>query len=191
MEQRVDGWERIADFLFESDTLGRTARSGFALLGAGSQSVAQHSFGVGITALALGRTHGSADVDRMIRMCLVHDLHEARTIDLHRLAKRYASIDRPQAVRDLADGLPFADELESLVEEFETGSTIEAKLCRDADRIELLVVLRQLLDNGSKHAESWSVDIRRRLETNEGEQLADAIGGGDPHAWQFREPDSP
>lgn len=183
----MNDWERIADLLFEADALGRTARSGFALLGAGQQSVAQHSFGVCLAALALARAHGSADADRMLRMCLVHDLHEARTIDLHRLAKQYASIDRKRAVQDLARGLPFADEIEALVEEFESGTTIEAQLCRDADRVELLVVLRQLMDNGSLQARKWFADVRARLETPEGSAAAGGIESGDPHAWQFRE----
>lgn len=183
----MSGWSRIADFLFEADALGRTARSGFALLGAGSQSVAEHSFGVCVAALALARMHGSADADRMLRMCLVHDFHEARATDLHRLAKRYATVDRRAAVRDVAEGLPFGAEIETLVEEFESGTSIEAQLCRDADRIELLVVLKHLRENGSQQAERWFVDVRARLETDEGLQIAEAVASGDAHAWQFRE----
>ncbi|MCA8959294.1 MAG: HD domain-containing protein, partial [Planctomycetes bacterium] len=55
-------WDRIASFLYEIGQLERTPRSGYALLGQPEQSVAAHTYRVAMTAWALARSDGRADV---------------------------------------------------------------------------------------------------------------------------------
>src|SRR5262245_57056873 len=120
--------KNIANFLFEAGMLKRTPRSGFQFLGTGAESVAEHIFRTTYIGYALGRLEKDVDVNRLIKMCLFHDLPEARTGDLNYVNKKYVKADEKKAVSDLASTLPFGKEIEDLVFEYEEGKTAESKL---------------------------------------------------------------
>src|SRR5512142_1866757 len=101
--------KNIANFLFEAGMLKRTPRSGYQFLGSGAESVAEHIFRTTYIGYALGRLAKGVDVDRMIKMCLFHDLPEARTGDLNYVNKKYVESNERKAVDDLARTLSFGD----------------------------------------------------------------------------------
>lgn len=174
---------RVVDFLFEAGMLARTPRTGYALLGSGEQSVAEHSHRVALTGYALAQLDGSADPDRVLRLCLFHDLPETRTAELNHVHQRYVTPDLDRAVRDMAAGLPFGEELRQLVKEYEAGETAEARIAQDADRLELILCLKELMAAGNKRAESWITRTLDRLHTDRARQVAHAILLSDPARW--------
>src|SRR5512142_2133637 len=115
--------KRIANFLFEAGMLKRTPRTGFQFLGSGAESVAEHIFRTVYIGYTLGRLSGDVDTDRLIKMCLFHDLPEARTGDLNYVNKKYVKADIEKAIEDLAATVPFGTEIKELVEEFEEGKS--------------------------------------------------------------------
>src|SRR5512144_890721 len=131
--------KNVANFLFEAGMLKRTPRSGFQFLGSGSESVAEHIFRTTYIGYALGRMAEGVDVNRMVKMCLFHDLPEARTGDLNYVNKKYVNANERKAVDDLAQTLPFGGEIRDLIVEFNEGATEEAKLARDADQLEMIL----------------------------------------------------
>lgn len=181
MEQPA--WDRIADFLFEVGQLSRTPRSGYALLRLTEQNVADHSFRVAMIALTLARLSPPTDCGRILAMSLVHDLSETRTLDLNALTKEYVATNRSRVIQDQSTGLPFGEELRLLVEEYEGGASTEAKLVHDADRIELLLALRERTMAGSNVDQGWIERARGRLQTEVGRHLADALLAADPDRW--------
>ena len=177
--------KNIANFLFEAGMLKRTPRSGFQFLGSGAESVAEHIFRTTYIAYALGKQAAGVDVDRMIKMCLFHDLPEARTVDLNYVNKKYVEANEKKAVEDLARTLPFGNELRELILEFIEGKTEEAKLARDADQIEMILALKEYKDLGNKYADEWLEFSMRRLVTDAGRELARAILETDSSLWWF------
>jgi putative hydrolase of HD superfamily len=179
--------DRIVDFLFEVGMLKRTPRTGWQFLpGARSESVADHSFRVAMIAFALARMEGvSVDGDRVLRLALVHDLAEARTGDLNYMNQKYARADEERASRDLAAGLPFADELEALLTEYRAEATPEAILSHDADQLELLLQLVENRDAGVPGTEHWVPFVERRLRTAAARDLGRRILAGDSSRWWF------
>src|SRR5512133_589962 len=131
--------KNLANFLFEVGMLKRTPRTGFQFLGSGAESVAEHSFRTAIIGYTLAKLDGQADPARVMQLCLFHDLPEARTGDLNYVNKKYVQADEAKAVADLAATLPFGNEIEDLVTEYEEGKTVEAKLARDADQLEMIL----------------------------------------------------
>src|SRR6266498_1327726 len=113
--------KNIANFLYEAGMLKRTPRSGFQFLGTGAESVAEHIFRTSYIGYALGRLAKNINVDHLIKMCLFHDLPEARTGDLNYVNKKYVEADETKAVEDLARTLPFGQELQNLILEFIDG----------------------------------------------------------------------
>ncbi len=179
----------IADFLFEVGMLKRTPRSGFQFLGTGHETVAEHSLRVAIIGYVLAKMSGKFTTERIVLMCLFHDLVEARTGDLNYVNKRYVKADEGAAVRDMTAELPFGKEIRELSEEFNAVGTGEANLAHDADQLEMILQLKELGDLGNRYAADWITSAVKRLRTDEGKRLARTILNTDFAAWWFKEKD--
>ena len=177
--------KQIANFLFEAGMLKRTPRSGFQFLGSGAESVAEHIFRTTYIGYCLAKLTPQANVDRLIRMCLFHDLPEARTGDLNYVNKKYVEAHEEKAVKDLAETLPFGNEIRDLITEFMEGKTEEAKLARDADQLEMILALKEYKDLGNKYADEWLAFSLKRLQTETARKLADTILATDSSLWWF------
>jgi len=175
----------IANFLFEAGMLKRTPRSGFQFLGSGAESVAEHIFRTVYVGYVLGKMHGEADVDRIVKMCLFHDLPEARTGDLNYVNKKYVKVDEEKAVAELAGTVPFGGEIEELIREFNEGNTTEALLARDADQIEMILALKEYKDLGNVYADEWLDFAIKRLVSDVAKNLAGIIVETDSSLWWF------
>jgi putative hydrolase of HD superfamily len=177
--------KNIANFLFEAGMLKRTPRTGFQFLGSGAESVAEHIFRTVYIGYTLGRLAENVDADRIIKMCLFHDLPEARTGDLNYVNKKYVKADVDNAIEDLASTVPFGDEIRELVLEFEKEESMEARLAHDADQIELILALKEYKDLGNTYADEWLVFAMKRLRTDIARQLAETILETDSSLWWF------
>jgi putative hydrolase of HD superfamily len=184
-EEKEPVMKNIANFLFEAGMLKRTPRSGFQFLGTGAESVAEHIFRTTYIGYALGRLAKDINVDHLIKMCLFHDLPEARTGDLNYVNKKYVKADEKKAVKDLAATLPFGREIEALVMEYEEGRTDESKLARDADQLEMILALKEYKDLGNKYADEWLQFSLKRLQTDSAKDLAREILETDSSLWWF------
>jgi putative hydrolase of HD superfamily len=175
--------ESIANLLFEARSLRTVPRSGFQFLGTGRESVAEHTFSITFIAYVMSRLVPEVDGQKMMTMCLVHDLPEARIGDLNYVQKLYVEADEQAAVEDLTSRLPFGNEMQAAIEEFNQGESLEARLARDADQIAFILELKDLADMGYVPPGTWIPTIRRRLQTEIGQRLADAILATERDAW--------
>ena len=88
----------MAAFLFEMGHLKQLPRSGWLLLGIPQpETVAEHSFRVGIAGILLAAMEG-ADVGRTAALCLLHDAHETRIGDVPSVGRAYITTAVPEAV---------------------------------------------------------------------------------------------
>jgi putative hydrolase of HD superfamily len=177
--------KNIANFLFEAGMLKRTPRSGFQFLGTGAESVAEHIFRTTYIGYALGKLAEGVNVDRMIKMCLFHDLAESRTGDLNYVNKKYVNANEKKAIDDLAQTLPFGSEIKELIHEFNEGKTEEASLARDADQLEMILALKEYKDVGNRYADEWLEFSYKRLQTDAARELAKVILETDSSLWWF------
>jgi putative hydrolases of HD superfamily len=179
-------YNKIINFFFEMGMLKKTPRSGFQFLGSGRESVADHSFRVAMIGFALARMDGSVDPFKVVCLCLVHDLPEARTGDQNYVNKRYVTVDEAGAMADLADSLPFGDELKELLKEYRGSETAEARLVHDADVLDLILELKEQNDLGNSYAEKWIHFARQRLVTSIAKEIAEEILTTDSTDWWFK-----
>ena len=106
------------------------------------ESVAEHSWRTALMAYLMKDEYPTLDMDKVIRMCLIHDMGEAVTGDIptfektedHRAAERHA-------LDSLLDTLPepWPTELKALFDEMEALETPEAKLYKSLDRMEAIL----------------------------------------------------
>lgn len=167
--------EKIADLLFEAKILKNLPRSGYQFLGTGKESVAEHSFMITFISFVMAQIEPDADELKLMQMCLLHDLPEARTGDLNYVQKKYVTPDEKKAIEDTTSGLLFGEKIKSLIEEFNEAKTKEARLAKDADQISFILELKNLYDTGSKGPERWIPIVYKRLLTKTGEKIATAI----------------
>ncbi|MFW6334191.1 MAG: HD domain-containing protein [Desulfosalsimonas sp.] len=165
----------IADLLFEAKILKDIPRAGFAFLGSGRESVAEHCFAATFIAYVMSRMEPKSDGQRLVTMCLVHDLPEARTGDLNYVQKKYVKVDEKRAVSDATENLPFGSHIRELIDEFNRQETREAQLAHDADQLAFILDLKSISDVGSKGPEKWLPVVRNRLKTDLGRNLAEEI----------------
>ncbi len=173
----------VVNFLFEAGFLKKLVRSGFAYLGTGAESVADHTCRTAYVAYVLGRLSGGVDMERLLMMCLFHDLPEARTGDLNYVTKQYVASREEKVLEELAERLPFGEEIASLVREFNAGATTEAMIARDADQLDLLLHLKEQADIGNRRTGPWIEGILSRLVTKEARALAAEVLVTDSTDW--------
>jgi putative hydrolase of HD superfamily len=179
--------ESIADFLFEMGMLCKTPRSGYQFLGSGRESVAEHVLRTVYTGYALCKLNPSLNELRVLKMCVLHDLPEARTGDMNYVNKKYVQVDEAKAVRELTESLSFGDDIRQAIDEFNAKETMESRIARDADQIALILQLKEYGDLGNKYSEEWIQYALQRLCTEEGRKLAARIIQTDSSHWWFKE----
>jgi putative hydrolase of HD superfamily len=178
--------KELINFLFEVGMLKKTPRTGYQFLGTGKESVAEHTFRMTIIGYLLSLQDPKADAMKTTLMCLFHDLHEARTGDLNYVNKRYVQIDEDKAVQDLAQGLPFKDEILSLTREFTEAKSVEACISKDADQLDLILSLKEQQDLGNAYAREWLHYAVQRLQTGSARKMAQEILETDSTEWWFK-----
>jgi len=175
--------KNIANLLFEANILKKIPRSGYHFLGAGKESVAEHSFSVSFIAFVMAQMEPDVDALRLVAMCLVHDLPEAKTGDLNYVQKKYVTADENKAMNESARKLPFGTTLSDLITEYNARESMESKLAHDADQLALILDLKALSDIGYEPPKKWLPHALKRLKTQTGQNLAKSIMETEWDAW--------
>lgn len=154
--------KNVADFLFEVGMLSKTPRSGYQFLGSGRESVAEHILRTVFVGYCLCKLNPDLDEGRVVKMCFLHDLPEARTGDMNYVNKKYVKVDENKAVRELTEDLFFGEDIRLAIDEFNAKQTAEARIVRDADQLAFILQLKECGDLGNKYADEW---IQYALQT--------------------------
>ena len=106
------------------------------------ESVAEHSWRITLMAYLVSDEFPEADLTKLLKMCLIHDLGEAFTGDIPTFdktdsdeAKEAAVLD--QWVRELPQ--PFAEEMRTLYREMDERKTLESRIYKALDNLEALI----------------------------------------------------
>ena len=106
------------------------------------ESVADHSWRISLMAMLLRPEFPEADMDKVIKMCLIHDIGEAFTGDIPTFWKTSADEEKEDRLFDswvatLPEGT--REEWISLLAEMEALQTLEAKLYKSLDKMEAVI----------------------------------------------------
>ena len=106
------------------------------------ESVAEHSWRAALMAFFLADAFPEADMNRVMRMCLIHDLGEAFTGDIPVFEKTAAHEEREeQLLNEWVSSLPAPcrGELRALYDEMNARETLEAKIYKAIDSMEAVI----------------------------------------------------
>lgn len=176
----------LAHFLYEVGTLRKVIRAHRQTLLTDdlSDNIASHSFRVAIIGWFLAR-EAKADAYKTLLMCLFHDMAEARSGDQHWVNKRYVKVFEEEIHNEQLGSLPNGKELLTISGEYQKRETLEAKLAKDADLIDQVLLLREYEHGGNKEATSWlkGAEQGKRLQTKYGKKIIKEILKQKPTAW--------
>ena len=129
------------DFLKLAERLKCNTRHSYTSSGR-KESVAEHSWRLALMAYLVRDEFPQTNIDRVIQMCLFHDMGEAVTGDIPAFEKTDAhrSVEA-DAVEKLLERLPapYRGELGGLFAEMEAQETPEARLYKALDKLEALI----------------------------------------------------
>lgn len=106
------------------------------------ESVAEHSWRMALMAYFLKAEFPEADMDKVIRMCLIHDLGEAFTGDIPTFNKTKADEETEEALLGrwvLALPEKLSQDMRTLYDEMNERKTIEAKIYKALDGLEAVI----------------------------------------------------
>lgn len=106
------------------------------------ESVAEHSWRLTLMAFFLRDEFPALDMDKVLRMCLIHDLGECFTGDIPSFLKTAADTEREDTLLERwVRGLPapYCTELTALYGEMDALETQEARLYKALDKLEAVI----------------------------------------------------
>ena len=132
---------KLLDILHTAERLKDTLRHCDTSKGR-RESVAEHSWRLALMAFFLRDEFPPTDMDRVIRMCLIHDLGECFTGDIPSFLKTDADTEKEDSLLEQwVSGLPapYNAEMGALYAEMNALQTPEAKLYKALDKLEAVI----------------------------------------------------
>ena len=178
--------QQVIDFILELDKLKGVTRKVRPLGQDRYENSAEHSWQIALLAVSLAPYAGSTvDINRVVRMLLVHDIGEIDTGDTlvfieggweERKAAELFAVKRMFGLLPEAQGAGFI----ALWKEFERGETADARFANAADRA--MPVLLNLANAGQSWREN-GISYERVVG-----RIAPPIKAGCPALWEYLEP---
>jgi len=181
--------KRDLEFLFEIASLRNMQRGWVQHLGINCASVLEHTLRVIWLALIIARREKVTNEEKIIKMAMIHDIAESRTSDLSYVQKVYVKTDDKSAAKDIFSKTSLSDFYKSHFEEYEARKSIEAKIVKDADNLDIDLELKEIEEQGAKFPGKWAKfrkKIRKeKLYTKSAKAIWDDIQKADASDWHL------
>jgi putative hydrolases of HD superfamily len=182
---------RDLEFLYEVGCLRHIQRTWKQFLNPDFQNLSDHILRVIWIALTLAHyVDEPVDTAKMMKMALVHDLSESRSVDSHYVSRQYVERFEEEAITDTLEGTAVREEFLALWKEYEERECIEAKLVKDADTLDVDLELKEQECRGLKLGED-TFDGRQyvaqnKLYTEAAYEFFMAIQTSNPNDWHVK-----
>ena len=182
--------KRNLELLYEIGCLRHMPRSWKRFGGANYANLADHHYRVGVIATMIQKKEGKGSLEKILQMAMIHDWQESRTGDRDYLQRQYVTAEYDTAISDMLKDTIF-EGLKPIWEEYEEKKTIEAKIVKDADTLDVDLEIMEQAIMGNKTTEDFHPKrkaVRSKLYTNSSIESWDAIQNSTPHDWHGNAP---
>lgn len=180
------------DLLFEIGTMRYVERTWKQFLSADFANNAEHSFRVAWIALMLAKMESKdqpIDTGKLLKIALLHDLAETRTGDVNYLSRQYTQRNDDLAVNDIFTETCL-DEMKELWAEYVERKTIEAKIVKDADNLDVDMELAEQASKGNTVKDEWQYmregAVVKNFYTESAKHIWNEIQVTSPHRWHLK-----
>ncbi len=181
--------QRDVDFIFEMGNIRFIERMWRRFLHDDFANLAEHHFRMFWIAMIIASREKGADTGKIAKMVLVHDIAESRTGDVDYLARQYVERNEELAIQDILADTSLKNEFYALWEEYEARESLEAKIVKDADNLEVDFELAEQAAKGSALQEEWrdgrDYIAQTKLYTKAAKELAKELRNANPHGWHL------
>jgi putative hydrolase of HD superfamily len=180
--------KRDLEFLFEIGSLRNVQRLWRQHFGMDVANDLEHTIRVVWLALIMARMEKVKNEEKVMKMALIHDIPETRTADHGHVHKSYVTSDEDKAAHDIFMGTSLAN-LEDLLHEYKLRKSVESKIVKDADNLDVDFELRELLEKGSTLPKKWlpgrKIVRKEKLYTKSAKQIWDLLQKTDSADWHI------
>lgn len=160
----------IVTFLQRAERLKATRRSGWTSTGE-PETVAAHTWRLCLMAMVLSDQFPEVNVDRVIRMLVIHDLGEALHGDIPAPQQAITGGKAADERRDLLELVsPLPEETGEMIvqlwDEYEACKTLEARLAKGLDKLETIMQHNQGL-NPADFDYGFNLEYGRRFTSDD------------------------
>lgn len=175
------------NFIYEIGCLRFMQRTWRQFLNSDFANVPEHIFRVAWIALILAKHENVKNTDKLLKMALVHDITESRTGDVNYISRQYTERKEHKAISDILKDTSLEKEFIELWEECEKKETIEAKIIKDADNLDVDFELKEQSARGGVLDKTFE-EIREhvgvnKLFTETAKKIYQSLKSSDPHDW--------
>src|SRR3989344_4541957 len=175
---------RDIEFLYEIGSLRHLPRSWRQFTRVDVANNSEHIFRVMWIALIIARREGVKDEEKIIKLALVHDIGETRVPDTNYLTKIYSSRDESLAMEHMLKDTSLAKDFHDLYKEYAARATIEAKIVKDADNLDVDFELSEMKAQGHTLKKYWPrTRVRNKLFSKTAKKIWDELQTTNPHEW--------
>lgn len=186
--------ERDLDFLYEVGCLRHIQRTWKQFLNPDFQNLSEHILRVVWISLILAEYIEEAgqpvNREKMMKMAIVHDLSESRSVDSNYISRQYVERFEAEAIKDTLENTSLLDEFVGLWHEYEERSSIEAQLVKDADTLDVDLELKEQeyrgLKLGDDTLEGRMYVAQEKLYTEVAREFFYAIQESNPNDWHAK-----
>ena len=136
--------KREVELLFELGVFRHLDRVWKQFLNPNVANCSEHTFRVVWVAITIAKYEKNVDTKKLLKMALLHDLPESRCGDVHYLSRQYVERKEADAVKDMFEGTAHQAEMVRLINEYEDRKSIESKIIKDADNLDVELELMEL-----------------------------------------------
>lgn len=184
--------KRDVELLFELGMIRHLPRQWVRFGGINFANLADHHFRVAWTAMLIAnREDADVDIEKILKMALVHDIAESRTNDVDYIARQYTERNEELAMKDILEDTSMQEEFIALFEEYEERKSLESKIVKDADTLDIDLEVQEQEANGVK-IKGWLYYrdhvAKHHLYTKTAKELYKQIKVADPHGWHVNSP---
>jgi putative hydrolases of HD superfamily len=180
--------KRDIELLFEIGCFRFVQRTWKRFMNPDVANCAEHTFRVVWIALTVAKYEKNVNHEKLLKMALMHDLAESRTGDVDYLSRQYTQRNERQAEHDLFSGTVHEDEL-MLLEEYAKRESIESKIVKDADILDVELELIETKSRGHSMGTIWTKDrkdkVYPKLYTQSAKKMWEDMHKANPHDWHL------
>ena len=179
--------KRDLEFLYELGCIRFIQRSWRQFLNADYQNLAEHIFRTTWISIILAKREGVQDISKVIKIALTHDLEESRTGDVNYLSRQFVKRYSDEAISEMLKETSL-EEFKSLWREYKEQQSIESKIVKDADLLDVDLEIQEQAyvgDNVKKKFHPLRPAVYEKLHTQSAKELWKAIQDSNPHDWHL------
>lgn len=177
------------NFLFEMGAIRLMHRMWTRQLSPEFANLAEHHFRMFWIAMVIAAHEGDVDTGKLAKMVLVHDISESRTGDVDYLARQYVTRNEKLGIQDMLQGTSLNEEFQRLWDEYEERTSIEARIAKDADNLDIDFELAEQAVRGNQLWDLYRPGrdhvAKEKLFTKTAKLIYDQLQTAKPHDWHM------